>query len=87
MNIRTKRIIACVAFLLVIALIAVALFLFGEKFGATHNTGDSPSASDSMNSMERVFIDDVAYLPDKNVKNYLVIGIDDAELKLNHSAV
>ena len=30
-----------------------------------------------MNNMERVYINDVAYLPNKNVKNYLIIGIDE----------
>lgn len=77
MKIRTKRIVVCIVFLLVVTLVAVALFFIGEKLNSVQTNPNSSSAIDAMNNRLRVYIDGDPYLPKQTVKNYLVIGIDE----------
>ena len=77
MKIRNRNIINFIVFLLAIAVITVALFFAGEFFLKPNGQGDSPSASDALNNMKRVYIDGEPYLPKKTVKNYLLIGVDE----------
>lgn len=76
MRIETKKVIVFIVFLLVVALVAVALFYIGDVISPKVDTGGSPSANETKNDMERVYIDGVAYLPRSDVKNYLLIGVD-----------
>ena len=77
MKIKTRNIIIFIVFLLAIIMITAALFFAGELFLKPKDQGNSPSASDALNSLKRVYIDGEAYLPKKTVKNYLLIGVDE----------
>ena len=76
MRIETKKILLFIVFLLVVALTAAVLFNL-DNILTDEETGTSNSASDIKKEMDTVYIDGEAYVPRKNVKNYLLIGVDE----------
>ena len=82
MRLEVKRFILFIVFLLSIALVIAALFSIDDiiekgKAEDGHETETHRSATDLKNEMDTVYIDGVAYLPRKSVKNYLIIGVDE----------
>ena len=81
MKAKTKKIIIFVVFLLLIALVAVALFNIEAIIGAIggkNNATDAPGVScDIDKELNTVYIDGKEYYRKKNVVNYLIMGIDE----------
>ncbi len=76
MRIETKKILLFIVFLLGVTLTAVILFNL-DSILPEDEIGTSDSASDIKKEMDTVYIDGVAYVPRRDVKNYLLIGVDE----------
>ena len=76
MRIEIKRILLFIVLLIGLALTAVLLFNLDEILTG-EETGTSDSAVDIKKEMDTVYIDGTAYVPRRDVKNYLLMGIDE----------
>ena len=70
-----KKVILFIAFLLCLALVAAVVLVLDKENDIDNNYGDTQGNSNIIG--EAIVIDGENYLPKRNVRNYLIIGVDE----------
>ncbi len=73
-----KRLFLSIALVLCIALVIAAAFLVGDYIEGARSDRDQPDDSSHSQVVTPIYINDELYLPRKEVRNYLIMGIDES---------